>query len=251
VNVRLLSYNIRFGGAGREKPIASVINATRPDVVILEEAVRPDIVERLTSACGMNQWAAGHGDSLAFLSRVPIAHYAWHDVRFARRRYLELVLSGSEVRVFGVHLSAIHSNLTERRREWELKSLLNGIAKHQHGFHLVTGDFNTLAPGEKLDLGRLPARLRVLAWMTGGRIRWKTIQLMLDKGYSDGYRMFHKEEPGFTFPTWDPHVRLDYTFVPAGFGARLTRCEVVRDAPALRDASDHFPLLSEFSVSGD
>ncbi len=247
MTLRLLSYNIRLGGADREKPLASVINACEPDLVILQEVIRPDVVERLATACGMKSWGAQHGDSLGFLSRVSIAHHAWHNIRFARRRYLEVVLAGSGARIFGVHLSAIHSNLTERRRAYELKSLLSQIARHQSGFHLLTGDFNTLAPGEQLDVARLPQRLRAFVWMTGGTIRWTTIKLMLDGGYADAYRIFHKDDEGFTFPTWDPHVRLDYTFVPAVFAVRVTRCEIVRDAPGVRDASDHFPLLSEFS----
>lgn len=126
----------------------------------------------------------------------------------------------------------------------ELKSLLAGIAQHQHGMHIVTGDFNTLAPGEQLDLRKLPLRLRIVTWITGRKIRWRTIQSMLDAGYSDGYRLFATDH-GYTFPTWDPHVRLDYAFVPAVFKDRLTRCEVVREAPDLKAASDHFPLFFE------
>jgi exodeoxyribonuclease-3 len=247
VSLRLLSYNIRHGGTGREKPIADVINFCRPDVIILQEASVPDVVERLAGACGMKRWGAIRGHSVAFLSRFDIAHHAWHQVRFAKRRYLELVLAGSSTRIFGVHLSAIHSNLTEIRRTYELRSLLRGIERHQHGFHLVTGDFNTIAPGEKLELGRLPARLRAITWMTGRTIRWTTIRLMLNGGYADGYRIFHKDDEGFTFPTWDPHVRLDYTFVPAVFAVRMTRCDVIRDAPSAREASDHFPLVSEIA----
>ena len=67
---------------------------------------------------------------------------------------------------------------------------------------------------------------------------------MLDAGYLDGYRLFHTDH-GYTFPTWDPHVRLDYAFVPQVFKDRLIRCEVVRNAPEMKDASDHFPLLYE------
>ncbi len=42
-------------------------------------------------------------------------------------------------------------------------------------------------------------------------------------------------------------MRLDDTFVPVKFAARLTRCEIVRNAPGVREASDHFPLLSEIA----
>lgn len=246
MSLRLLSYNIRLGGSGREMAIASVIKSCEADLVILEEATRPDVVQRLSKQCGMTSWGALHGDSLAFLSRIELANHSWHEARYARRRYLEIVLPGSASRIFGVHLSAIHSNLTERRRLIELKSVLAGIAQHQHGFHVVTGDFNTLAPGEQLDLSKLPLRLRLITWVTGRKIRWRTIQSMLDAGYTDGYRLFATDH-GYTFPTWDPHVRLDYAFVPTVFKERLTRCEVVREAPGLKAASDHFPLLFEVS----
>src|SRR4029078_11450705 len=91
----------------------------------------------------------------------------------------EVVPAGRGLRIFGVHLSAVHSNWTERLRVRELRALLAGIARYEHRFHVLAGDLNTLAPGEKLDLRKLPYRLRALHWLTGGRIRWKTIQIML------------------------------------------------------------------------
>lgn len=246
MSLRLLSYNIRFGGAERQQQLAAVINACESDVVVLQEATRPDVVERLAEACGMKHWGAIRGHSLAFLSRKKISHHAWHQHRFAKRRYLELVLAESDTRIFGVHLSAIHSNVTERRRVLEITSLLKGIEQHREGFHVLTGDFNTLAPGEHLELRKLPPRLRAFIWMTGRNIRWMAIRLMLDGGYADAYRMFHQDE-GHTFPVWDPHVRLDYLFVPARDASRVAHCHVVRDVPLVRVASDHFPLLSEIS----
>ena len=195
----------------------------------------------------MKTWGSVRGQSVAFMSKVDVAYRAWHEIRFARRQYLELVLAESKIRIFGVHLSAVHSNITERRRTYELRSVLGVTAQKQEQFHILTGDFNTLAPGENLDVSRLPPRLRAVVWLTGGTIRWSTIRLMLDRGYADGYRMTHKEDAGFTFPTWDPHVRLDYAFVPAPFASRLRSCEIMRDAPGVLEASDHFPLLSEIS----
>jgi endonuclease/exonuclease/phosphatase family metal-dependent hydrolase len=243
VNLRVLSYNILRGGVGREAPLAAVISASAPDIVILQEAIRPSVVKQLADTCHMAHWASSPGHSVAFMSRVEIAGHVWRRVRWARRAYLEIVTAGG-FRIYGVHLSAVHSNLTEQRRAYELRALLRSVESHQHGLHLVTGDFNTLAPGERLNMNKLPPRLRALAWVTGKSIRWITIRMMLEAGYVDGYRKFHGDE-GHTFTTQSPQVRLDYAFLPEPFKGNLLRCEVVRNHPALKEASDHFPLLSE------
>jgi endonuclease/exonuclease/phosphatase family metal-dependent hydrolase len=109
------------------------------------------------------------------------------------------------------------------------------------------GDFNTVAPDEILDVAALPPRLRVLVWMSGGKIRWQVIQTILDAGYVDGFRAKHPGENGLTFPVWNPHVRLDYAFAPKAFASRLSGCDVVT-APPAKDASDHFPLVAELDL---
>ena len=65
----------------------------------------------------------------------------------------------------------------------------------------------------------------------------------------DGYRSLHPDDKGFTFPTWDPHVRLDFVFLPAPFASRLSACQVIDDANAVAQASDHFPLLAHLEVA--
>jgi len=56
VTLRLVSYNIRYGGAGRAPDIAEVLAAAAPDVVIFEEASNPGVVEHVASAIGMAAW---------------------------------------------------------------------------------------------------------------------------------------------------------------------------------------------------
>jgi len=245
--LRVLTYNIRLGGTGREHAITSVIRSADPDVVVLQEATRPDVVERLAAAVAMPHWGSQPRGSVAYLSRVPIAHHAWHRPPPCYHAFLELALADREVRVFGVHLSAVHSNWTERRRTHEIQATLTAIAAQARGVHALVGDFNTLAPREAFSLRMLPWRLRVLAWLGGGAIRRQTIQLLLDAGYVDSFRALHPERKGFTFPTWDPHVRIDYAFVAARAAKQLRRCEVVDGAEA-RNASDHLPLLVELEA---
>jgi exodeoxyribonuclease-3 len=247
VTLRLLTYNIRRGGVGRAEAIARVIASCSPDVVLLQEATRPDLVEDIARRTGMADWRSYANQSLAFLTRERVAFAQSHRPRFSRHAFIEVAPAGEQVRVFGVHLSAIHAAWTERRRVFEVRALLRSIARHQDGFHVLAGDFNTLAPAENLDVQRLPRRLRPFVWLSGGRIRWRVIQTVLDAGYVDVYRTQHALAPGRTMPTWDPHVRLDYVFVPRAFADRIEECDVVTHPDALT-ASDHFPVFAALRV---
>ena len=245
--MRLLTYNIRYGGQGREGDLAATIAACEPDVVLLQEATRPDVVEHLARCTGMAQWGTSRRQSLGFLSRREVAHVEWHQPRVSRHAFLEVVPEGGRVRLFGVHLSAVHAAWTERRRVAEVRALLRTVSAHANGLHVLAGDFNTLAPGELLEIRRLPLRLRPFVWLSGGHIRWRTVQQVLDAGYVDAFRAAQPGETGFTFPTWNPHLRLDYVFVPRAFAAQVSHCEVICRESATR-ASDHLPLLAELAV---
>jgi endonuclease/exonuclease/phosphatase family metal-dependent hydrolase len=241
---RLLTYNIQRGGHGRLDALAAVINAGAPDLVLLQEATDPANVERLARATGMTDWRAFGRQSLGFMSRRPVASSTWVRPRLSRHAFLEVVPEDETFRVFGVHLSAVHAAWTEQRRVLELRAVLRSVARHQHGFHVLAGDFNTIAPGESLDVSALPPRLRPLVWMSGGRITWRAVQTVLDAGYVDAFRRIHPDDPGLTLPTTGPHVRLDYVFVPATQSDRLCACDVLR-VPQATAASDHFPVLAE------
>lgn len=245
--VRLATYNILDGGVGRESSLVRTIRACAADVMVLQEARNPAVVERLAADTGMAACAARRGHSLAFLSRAGVQDFAWHKPRRSRHAFLEIVLPDG-FRVFGVHLSAVHSAWTERRRVRELGALLASIEQHQHGPHVLAGDFNTLAPGELLDVRQLPHRLRPFVWLSGGQIRWRTIQRVLDAGYTDVWRAQHPHQAGFTFPTWTPHIRLDFVFIPSALADRITECRVVTDGAA-PEASDHFPVVAAIDAA--
>ena len=245
MTLRLLSYNIRYGGTGHEEALAAVIRAVSPDVVMLQEATDPHVVSSLARDTGLAQWGSQPGYSTGFLSRVAVEHHEWHHPRGSRHAFLELALAGLGVRLFGLHLSAWFSRWSERRRAREIRALLDGIREHQHGFHLIAGDFNALAPGERLQVARMPAWIRAMILLSGGDIARETVQVMLDSGYVDAWRLLHPDDAGSTFPTWDPHIRLDYVFTPSRYTTRLTRCEVIREPAEASTASDHFPVMVE------
>ena len=220
---RLLTYNILHGGSGRVDAIAQVINSCAPDLVLLQEATNPVNVERIAQATGMEEGRAFQRQSLGFLSRKKVSFFQWIRPRISRHAFLEVVPAGDELRVFAVHLSAVHAAWTERRRVLELRELLKSVEQ-------------------------LPFRLKPLIWLSGGSVRWRTIQTVLDAGYVDAFKLKHPDDPGLTLPTADPHIRLDYVFVPHPHSTRVMSCEVVRH-PAAVKASDHFPVVADLHVA--
>jgi len=254
--VRLLTYNIREGGVGRAEQIAEVIRAASPDVVALQEARDPAVVERIATLAGFPFCGSQRSHSTGFLSRVPVLGHAWRHPPRTRHALLEVTLANGFPRVFVLHLRAWFSKWSEQRRARELRGLLDGIREqlireqHAFAFHVLAGDFNALAPGERFDSSSMPTWIRGMVWLSGRDIARSTIEMMRADGYVDAWRTVHpdsEQEPGYTFPVWHPHVRLDYVFTPAAYGSRVTACEVRRTPEVAQTASDHFPLLVELS----
>ena len=255
--MRLLTYNIREGGIGRAEEIAEVIKAASPDVVALQEAREPVVVERIASLAGFRFSGSRRSHSTGFLSNVPVLDYGWRHPPRTRHALLEVSLADGFPRVFVLHLRAWFSSWSERQRARELRGLLDGIQEqlireqHAFAFHVLAGDFNALAPGERLDPSPMPAWIRGMIWLSGRDIARTTIEMMRSDGYLDAWRTLyadHQNDPGYTFPVWNPHVRLDYVFTPAAYASRFTACEVRRAPKEVLKASDHFPLLVEIST---
>ena len=125
---RLLTYNIRFGGEGRVEPLARVIRACSPDLVLLQEATRPEVVEQLARTTGM----ACSGRRSAPVTRLHEPDTAGSGVLapaaiLASRVRRSASGRSAAARVFGVHLSAVHAAWTERRRLYELRALLRAV----------------------------------------------------------------------------------------------------------------------------
>ena len=254
--MRLLTYNIREGGVGRAEDIAEVIRAASPDVVALQEARDPVVVERIARLGGFRFSGSRWSHSTGFLSHVPVLGHEWRHPPRTRHALLEVKLGDGLPRLFILHLRAWFSRWSERQRARELRGLLDGIQEQltkeerAFAFHVLAGDFNALAPGEVLDASHMPRWIRGMIWLSGREMARTTISLMRSEGYVDAWRTLHAGEasdPGYTFPVWNPHVRLDYVFTPAEFGGRFTRCEVRKIPEVSRSASDHYPLLVDIA----
>lgn len=248
MRLRLLSYNIKFGGKGREDALAAVIRAANPDIVLLQEATDRLVVRALAESCDYPTWDSRVNYSTGFITRLNVASYNWHLPPRTRHAFLEVAITEPSVRFFGLHLSAWFSNWSERQRRFEIQALLAAIKEHQDGMHVIAGDFNAVAPGEVLQVNRMPQWIRAMVWLSGRDIARHTIQHMLDQKYLDAWNALHPGAPGYTFPIWDPHVRLDYVFVPERYRAALSGCEVFAASSEAKTASDHYPLLVDLEI---
>lgn len=162
---RILSYNILVGGARRIDFIERMIRTVNPDVVGLVEAVNLDVVKELARRLGMEYRTNAAPDgawktSIALLSRLPIVSSAVHSGGgVIYRPLLEVGLeekSGERLTVFVNHLTASFSEGRggDAPRRKEVRAILN-VLRANHDPHVLMGDFNALAPGDRLKASRL------------------------------------------------------------------------------------------------
>ncbi len=157
---RILSYNILVGGTGRVNQLAQMIAAANPDVVGLVEATNPHVVEALAERFGMQYHLSGiakhHMDvQLALLSRLPIVRTQVHKLSVLAKPVLEVGIEeadGRELTVFVAHLSAAfsHGRAGDGIRRHEVREILSIMQTRWGTPHLLMGDFNALAPGDRL-----------------------------------------------------------------------------------------------------
>ena len=124
--LRLVSYNIRFGGRGRDGLIADVLGKLDPDLVVFEEAYDLKVLDSIAGRLNMHQVLGRPEHSVAAISRVPLDQAEWRTYRRGRA-VLELGLPDYRLHVMGVHLSAGMSSRGERVRIAEAGRLLEGI----------------------------------------------------------------------------------------------------------------------------
>lgn len=241
--MRIVSYNIRYGGGRRLAAIGAVLAALRPDVVLLQEATDPENLERIAAFAGLPHVYGRPGWGVAGLSREPVDDHRWHNPGRARG-FLELVPAGdSGLRLIGLHLPAGLSARGERARLRSVDALLEWAGGRADDGTVLVGDLNSVATGDVPSVRAMPLWLRLLLRVDGG-IRTDVHDRLVRAGWADAFRHLHPGEPGFTLPALAPQIRLDYVLVPHGMVDRVRECGPASDAAGVARASDHLPLLT-------
>lgn len=250
--LRLLTYNLYLGGAGRLEAIHTVLAHVRADIVTLTEADDPGIVATLAQRLDMTPiWAKGSGDRhIATLSRFPVIDWQIYRKPPLTQAVLEtkLDLPAGPLTIYNVHLLPYLLLPFEIRRWQAVGKLLAVIRTRRPGPHLIVGDLNAIAPGDRVLQRRNPPQMRRVMALQLGLIFRLALSRLLKAGYVDCFRQHHPADDGFTWMPANLTTRYDYIFAPAELVPALKTCRVVDELEAVNVASDHLPLLAEFEL---
>ncbi len=250
--LRLLTYNILYGGIGHEAEIVEVLRFAQADVILLLEVTEAAVVMNFAASLNMHSFVAeGNQFSMALLSRWSIIQAkSYHPFPPIRDTVLDAGIeyeTGGCFYVIGVHPVASPGTLIETWRIWELSVALKRAAAHRENPCVMAGDFNAIAPGDQVVTDSAARYMRLLYKLQLGRIFRQAIRRIQAAGFVDCYRHLHTDD-GFTIPAPNPKVRLDYIFANPQAEAGLMCCEVVTHPEAVHFASDHYPLVAEFEL---
>ena len=253
-SLRLLAYNIDSVDRERVTLIEGIVRTLDPHVVAFTEANDRDLVARLADRLGMHfVWERGSGDRhVATLSRFAITESRIYRTPPVTQAVLEtrIELPCGPLTIFSAHLLPYLLLPFEIRRWQAVGRLLQTIRARGVGAHLIVGDLNSVAPGDRVLHWHNPVRMQMIMAMQLFVVFRPTIRRLLRAGYVDCFRSLNPDAAGFTFMTRDLTTRYDYVMAEPSMAARLRSCRVVDDLPDLIRASDHFPLVAEFDVSG-
>ena len=252
MSLRVMTYNILDGGENREKYILDVIQTAEPEVVILQEVFTEEFLKFLSHSLGMAYYI-GTGNKkrkVALLSKFPVLTFKSHHPIFPIwRNFIDAEIEyepNKTARIIGVHPIANLGIGFEIWRLWEAKYITNHIRSSQNTSCLIAGDFNAIAPGEKVKTENMPNWLKWIIYLQGNRVYHFSIEMLLSAGFTDCFRFLNSND-GFTLPPPSPNARLDYIFVNTKMKAYLKKCWVVREPNSINLASDHYPVMAEFS----
>jgi endonuclease/exonuclease/phosphatase family metal-dependent hydrolase len=226
---RVMTYNILFGGVGREGLLRGVVDALRPDVAVFTEVTSAASLDVIAGGVGVHRAAAASRsgrDHPVIVSRWPILQSDLLGPPWAREKWVAATIrpcGGPPIEICGVHLVPQPLWPLELLRRAEIRSLVRQLRPRADRPHLIAGDFNALAPADGFRRDTAPAWVRAQFALQRGWPRWALTE-MAAAGYIDCYRTCNERDPGYTVSAWNPGARIDYVFASG------------RAAPSLRAA---------------
>ena len=248
--LRVVTYNIYLGSPDRLEPIYQVLAAVNGDLIALTEADDPEVVAELGHRLGLyHVWAQGSGKRhIATLSRYPILNWQIYNTPPLTQAALETTVDTPDgsMTLYNIHFLPFLLLPFEIRRWQAVGKLLEVIDRQKPGRHLIVGDLNAIAPGDRVLQDRNPPRMRWMMLLQLRLIFRLAVPRLLRAGYVDCFRALNPAEDGFAWYPGNPTTRYDYILADSIMASRLQQCRVIDNVPGLFEASDHMPLAAEF-----
>ena len=266
MKLTILTYNTLFGGRdgtddSRSQAQTSLINELKPDVFLMQEAKGFDAnggawLYDLEVRIGMRGFLAvapRTGQNLAIFIRAPLQPVSF-DVDGANFHHalatLKVALPESRQTVTFISAHLCPNGPAVRRRE----AAYLAVHAAPENLTLITGDFNSASPHDPEPEGfdALPAQHRVRYLADDLRTADRSVLAHLETaGWVDvGHALGGSSVP--TVPTACftgtefAVMRCDYLLASKALAAQATSYKVIR-TPGTDMASDHYPILAEFT----
>lgn len=256
--LRVMAYNILFGGVtdgvDRTPLLVAQVNAVRPDILGLCECwgfledggVRMDV---FCEAVGMQGALveAPTGNHVALLHREPWSPASSSTVASPPMHHglVRMLMTSGDA---AVHVIATHLNpYSSLARLQEAQVVVSRTRPGEHT--VVMGDFNTLPEGYDAPLQAhrlLDERMRPDTHVC---------RYFSEAGFVDVLAAHGVTSHTYPTPLEAKHddflggVRLDYVMASRDLAERSTSAWVV-DTPEAGQASDHLPVVAEFTLAG-
>ena len=259
MTLRVMTWNIKNGGAGRLGAIASVIDREHPHILALQELADFDRsggrrMAALADAVGMTACLArsAFGQPVAVLVRPPLDTVGRAAVRWRLHHAAAVVrvpTGRGPVTVVSTHLNPFSPYRRMREARW--LAARYGSARRPV---VLAGDLNALDPGTDHadELARLRPLHRRRHEGAGGAADTRAIAAFLADGFADLWPRVGSGD-GRTAPTSAgggeefSGMRLDYVLATAP-AAELARAGHVVRGGAAEHASDHYPVVVDFAM---
>lgn len=258
--MRVLTWNILFGGGDRFDAILERLSAASPDVAVLQECLGWDDRARLRRVAAVlnipddprhavlgRARARGSGKCyhVAVLSRTPIDRVRVHnDPHYLGHCIVEAQIG--DLTLFGAHFDSHHENLRFVEARY-LRAQLDP-ARFAAGKFLLAGDLNSLSPRDpypedlaarvkaaETDKFGHPPRFDVIPELESAG--W--IDLLHHRGAPAGWVTARRDRGGVRID-----YRTDYLFASPRMAETLSSIAIL----AAGDASDHDAVLASFNA---
>lgn len=252
---KVLSYNIYEGFRGDTARIAQFkrwVDTLKPSVIAFQEmkGFGPTGLQALATSIGFNYSLIHHVNGLpvALISKFPITNIK------SKPSTLHLI----EASVLDYHFFVIHLNPdTYEKRKEEIKIILDRAKLIPSTEKiLMMGDFNNMSPQDSSFYDNNISKMNLVRAseinnpgvkiLNNGKIDYSTIQMMIDEGYNDTWKLFRAGKYDKSAPTklrnHNNFTRIDYIWMNNALINSYADSYLVKDA--FTDyASDHYPMV--------